>query len=178
MKFWRVIFWEFVQNLPLLTGFIMGLQFWRQDKRPAAIVCVAVGCVVAALTIRATEAKIVEGHREPVRVIVVNIVAMTLAASLLVAYQSSDWSTWKADIFLGALAGMIVGGVQSRVIQEPVAMSHCVAFAGAVSLGLIVIRTLTATLPVLASILLATALVTLVVGLIDYGPLARAGGQD
>lgn len=165
----KVIFWEFIQNLPLVGGFITGLEFWQQGRWGTAGICVALGSVLGSLIIRFTESKITKGQREPWRVTIANIAVMTLLMLLATAYLSARWSSWITDIVFGIAGGTIVGIVQGVAAKERIGIGHCVALGIAGAIGLVGIRALTDTLPLEAGILIVTIVVTLIVVLVDYG---------
>jgi hypothetical protein len=181
VRLWRALFWEFVQNIPFVTGFILAISLWQQGEWSgwgAAIACIAVGSIVGSLLIRATESKIVAGHREPLRVVVANIAAMTVLMTAAVAYLSASWSSWGTDVLVGAVAGVALGIVQDLAAGNRIGVRHCVALGCAAPLALIGVRVLVATLPALANILIVTTVLTLIIGLIDYGPLASTKQDD
>lgn len=174
MRFFRALLWEFVQNLPLVAGFIGALWFWQQSKYMLAVACVVVSSVAGALIIRITESKIVEGHREPVRVTLVNIAVMTVLMFASVAYLSAGWSSWKTDLLVGGLAGIALGVAQDLTAKKSIGIGHCIALACSGPAALIGIRVLVAALSILVNTLIITAVVTLIIALVDYGPLMSA----
>lgn len=171
MRLPRVLFWEFVQNLPLVTGFVMALSLWQRGQGGAAIACTATGSVTGSLVIRVTESKIVAGHREPLRVTVANVVTMAGLMLALVVYLSAAWSSWKTDLWAGACVGIVLGAVQDLAAREPIGVRHCVALASSFSPALIGTRVLVDNLPLLGNILILTAVVTLIIVVVDYGPV-------
>jgi len=172
MKFFQAFFWEFVQNLPLVIGFAVALELWQQRRLLGAGVSMLSGSVIGALTIRATESKIVAGHREPWRVVAVNILVMTTLMLIIVAYLQTGWSNWATDLLGGIGAGIGLGIAQSLAAGEPIGLRHCVAFACAFPPALIGIRQLLiARIPLPANILILTTGVTFIISLLDYGPL-------
>jgi len=170
MRFLRAFFWEFVQNLPLVGGFLSGLDFWKQGKLGLAITCMIAGSVVGSLVIWATESRIVKGHHEPTQAVVVNILAMGSLMLLLTVYMSSQWSGWWSDLPAGFIGGIGLGVIQSLAIKSPVSFGHCMAFALSFALGLVGVRVLVAAISVSANILVVTTVVTAVITTIDYTP--------
>jgi len=177
MRFLQAAGWEFVQNLPLVAGFVVALELGRQGEWGAAIAGVAAGGVAGAVVIRITEPRIVAGHREPWRVTAANAIAMTVLMAALVAYLSASWSGWATDLLVGALAGVALAMVQDLAAGESIGARHCIALGSAGPLALIGIRALVATLPLLVNVLVITVVLTLIVALIDYGPLAATQGR-
>jgi len=171
MRLLQTFFWEFIQNLPLVGGFLLGLDFWRQEKLGWAITCMVAGSVIGSLMIWATESRIVKGHREPMQEVVVNILAMGSLMFLLTVYMSSKWSGWWSDLLVGSVGGIALGVIQSLAVKSPVSVGHCMAFALSFALGLVGIRVLASTVSVGANILVVTTVVTAVITVIDYGPL-------
>jgi hypothetical protein len=111
-----------------------------------------------------------EGRRESLRVTVVNIAVMVVFTFALVTYLSVDWSSWKVDLLFGALAGVGVAIAQDLAARESIGIRHCVALGFAAPIALIGIRELVAILPTFTSILIITAIATLAIVCIDYGP--------
>lgn len=168
-RFLRAFFWEFTQNLPLVGGFLASRDVWQQGNPGAAIACMAAGSVLGSLAIWATESRIVKGHREPMQIVVANILAITLLMFLLTVYMSSRWSGWGSDLFFGFVGGASFGLMQSLVAKSPVGLGHCMAFALAFALGLMGVRVLTAIMPLGINIVVIAAAVTVVITAIDYG---------
>jgi len=167
--FGRIFFWEFVQNLPLIAGFLLALDLWQQAKLMLSLACMVGGSVAGSLVIWVTEARIVAGHREPLRVVVTNVVAIALLMLVLAAYLSAGWSRWWTDLVVGLLGGIALGVVQDLAAGSPVSVGHATAFALSFSLGLAGVRILSAALPLGASVLVVTATVTALICLMDYG---------
>lgn len=170
MKFLRTFFWESVQNLPFVAGFLSSLEMWREGKQGAAIACAVAGSIIGSVVIWATESRIVKGHREPIQAVVANILAIVSLMFLLVVYMSSQWSDWWSDLLVGLVGGIGLGAIQSLVAKSLVSIGHCAAFALSFALGLVGIRVLATVFPAGANILLITAVVSVVITAIDYGP--------
>lgn len=164
----RVLFWEFIQNLPFLAGFILGFRLWNGNRWIAAIICLVVGSALGSLVIHATESKIVEGHREPVQVTIANTLIILASMFVLVLYLSAGWGSWKTDLLAGGVVGVVIGAVQSLAAREPLSISHCVAFACSMALAIICMRVFVTTLPAVAAILVLTTIITLAIVLLDY----------
>ena len=168
--FLEAIFWESVQNLPLIAGFVGGLSLWHGGCRWAAVACAVTGSVVGALVIRLTESRIVEGHDEPLAVVLVNMLTMSILTVGLVAYLSASWSNWKTDLGCGAVAGAGGALAQDLAAGEPIGIRHCIALGLAAPIALAGTRGLASTLPAWVNIVVITAVATLIISLIDYGP--------
>jgi hypothetical protein len=167
--FGRTFFWEFVQNLPLIAGFLLALDLWQQAKLLPSLACMVAGSLTGSLVIWATEARIVAGHREPQRVVVTNVAGIALMMLLLAAYLSADWSRWWTDLVFGLLGGIALGVAQDLAAGSAPSLGHAMAFALSFSLGLAGVRIVSAALPLGASVLLVTATVTALICMMDYG---------
>jgi hypothetical protein len=168
LSFAQEVLWEFVQNLPLVTGFIVALQLWQQGQQVAASACMGIGGVTGAVNIRAIERKF-KGNAEPLRVTIANVLIMPLLMFAFALYLAAGWSNWRTDLLAGALAGVGLGAAQGLVIKGPIDVVRCVAFACAFPLTIVSTRVLVSAAPALASILISTTIVTLMICLIDYG---------
>ncbi len=171
MRLIRAIFWEALQNLPLVAGFVLALELWQQKQWGTALLCMAVASLLGALVIGFTESKIVEGHREPLRVVVANVVTMTGLMLIVVVYLSAGWSSWKTDLVVGTLAGAALAAVQDMAAGNPLGLGHAAALAGGLPLTLIGLRRIAFTWPPLAIILLIAGVLTGFIALVDYGSL-------
>ena len=74
MVFINAIFWEFIQNAPVLVLFVAAVWLWAKGRRRDALVCIVIGAVVGSLLIRFTE-PLISGYHEPWSVTLVNVVA-------------------------------------------------------------------------------------------------------
>ena len=167
--FGRAFFWEFVQNLPIIAGFLLALDLWQRAKPLPALACMAAGSVTGSLLIWATEARIVAGHREPLRVVMTNMAGIALLMLVLAAYLSAGWSRWWTDLVAGLFGGIALGLAQDLAAGSRDSWGHAAAFALAFSLGLAGVRILSAVLPLATSVLVVTATVTALICMMDYG---------
>lgn len=165
----RTFFWEFVQNLPLIAGFLLALDLWQQARPLPSLACMVAGSVTGSLVIWATEARIVAGHREPLRVIVTNMAGITFLMLVLAAYLSAGWSRWWTDLVAGLLGGIALGAAQDLAAGSSASLGHVTAFALSFSLGLVGVRMLSSVLPLGATILVVTTTVTALICVMDYG---------
>ncbi|WP_420628839.1 hypothetical protein [Candidatus Leptofilum sp.] len=168
MRSIQILTWEFIQNLPLVAGLILALQFWRQEQWGTAVATIMAGSIIGSLLIRFTEAKIVTKRREPISVTITNIIVMSLLMLAVVAYVNASWSNWQVDLIVGALGGALLSAAQNLAAKKRIGVKHMLAFVFAFSVALIVIRTLVDILPTVATILLITIIVTVVISLVDY----------
>ncbi len=172
-RFWRVFFWEFIQNLPLLAGFMMALRLWQSGRLWLAAICIIGSSIIGACIIWATEFRIVAAHHEPLRAVLANIVVMSILMVVLVVYLTAAWSRWWTDLIVGSLTGVALGGGQDLATRSPISIKHYGAFALAFAVGLVGIRILAEACPFLIGILILTVLVTAVISWIDYRAVWR-----
>jgi peptidoglycan/LPS O-acetylase OafA/YrhL len=135
---------------------------------------VVLGNVVGSLFIRATEKNIVAGFEEPWSTVFLNIVTFSAAVLFVVVYSSASYGNWGTDILLGVVLGGVIGAAQGLSTYRRIVVIHCMALICALALILVALRILTTLHPV-ASTLLITAIATLAMVLIDYGPFGRSG---
>ncbi len=172
MKFAQTILWEFLQNLPMFTGFMLAFRLWQTGQCALSILCMAAGSLAGALIIRYTEKFIVAGHVEPWRVVLTNTAVITVLMGGGVLYISTRYSSWATDLALGFLFGFGLSAAQSLSAAEKISLRHCLALGSAFVLALAGIRWLfIEKWPVWMNSLLITFTATLVICLIDYGPL-------
>ncbi|MGD8622896.1 MAG: hypothetical protein PVJ34_00035 [Anaerolineae bacterium] len=171
----QILFWECVQNLPMVAGFFLGLALWQIGRPWLAAACALGGSALGALLIWATEGRIVAGHREPLRVLLTNVGVLATLMIVFLAYLSASWSRWQTDLAFGLLAGALLGVAQDLAAGSRVGWGHVTAFALALGLGLVLIRGLAAILPVWANVAIVTAVISVVIGVVDYGLLR---GED
>ncbi len=169
-KFFEVFFWELIQNVPFAAGFVISRDLWQQGRWGAAVVCMVLGSSIGALAIHATESKIVTGHREPLRVVATNALAMTVLMFVAVIYLSAGWSSWKTDLLVGVLAGVGMATAQDLAAgKKTIDARHCVALGFSAPISLIVVRVLGTVLSVPSNILIISIAITLLIVLVDYG---------
>ena len=174
-RYCRIIFWEFVQNLPMVGGFLLGLEAWHDGEIGIALAWMFGGSTLGAFLIWATESRIVREHREPVEAAVANVVIFMTLMVLVAAYLTASWSNYGTDVLTGFVAGTLVGILQDRVVRAPLGVMHCVAMATAFVLTMVGIRFLAATLPLGGNVLVITALASVVIVGIDYAVPETSG---
>ena len=171
MNFLKVIFWEFVQNLPALAGFAWAIDLWQKGRFGVAIAYIAAGGAAGAVLIALTEARKQAGYQEPRAVLLANIVSIPIIMFVLVVYLTARWSSWLTDLAICVLGGIGLGIVQSLAAKKKINAVHCIALGIASPLVLICIRWLLNTgLSIWVNILLMCLLATLIISLIDYMP--------
>ncbi|GAB4581462.1 MAG: hypothetical protein Fur0022_42090 [Anaerolineales bacterium] len=168
-RFKRIFFWEFLQNLPLLLGFVFALQSLREQAWMGMLGFSFAGSVAGSMMIRYTENNIVPGAREPISVTFTNIIVFFLIAGLVSIYFSQPWGSWQIDILLGALLGAGTGYAQDIAAgQFKPGWRHILALSLAFIPALITIRLITGYFHPLFGGIFLNLLVTLIIVCIDY----------
>lgn len=171
MKFIKIIFWEYIQNLPIIAGFVAAFGQWQNGKYLPASLYIVGGSVAAAILIFVTEVRKQDGYKEPRIVLLANMIGMTAIMLLMVIYFGAHWGNWISDLVLGVMVGVGLGMVQSLTAKKPINWIHCIALGIASPLILISIREfLHTTWPLWLHILLVCSLATLIISVIDYLP--------
>lgn len=183
MQFRTMYLWEFIQNLPLVGGLMVALQWWQESLFFPSLTAMITGSLLGAVLIRLTEKNIVDkdqaglvGDREPIAVTLTNIVVMFVLMLLLTIYLTAEWSSPLIDLPVGGLIGFALSAAQSKAAGRRIDGRHSAAFVAAFPIALIALRTLSTALPVMLSILLLTTIVTLIITYIDYGHLSSEEG--
>jgi hypothetical protein len=179
LRFLTVLFWEYVQNVPVVLGFALAVWYWARDERGRAGVAMGAGAVLGALIIRYTEAlKIGRPYMEAWSVTLVNVVGFGMMLLLFTLYlgREAGWSNRRIDLALGALAGG--GFALAQGLAAPNApligvVLHSVSLAVAAATVLVMLRQVKEqTLRrAVGSALLATAVMTVIISVIDYSYL-------
>ncbi len=174
MKFANALFWELVQNLPVLIFLVMALWLWVHRSRGIAVGCTIIGAVIVALTIRFTE-PLKTGYHEPWSVTLVNAVVLSLLEPPFVVYLASRsrWSNWKSDLLLGSLAGVGIALAQGWASPASPLIGiilHSVALGAAGGVVLMIVRVTRdrSLLIALVQAVLIAVCMTLIIGVIDY----------
>lgn len=174
MGFLRAVFWEVVQNLPLIISFVTAVWLWTQRHRIRAVACLLIGSIMSSLIIRFTE-PVIHGYYETVESTLVNMVGLSLLMFLFTVYLASEsrWSNWKTDMILGGVAGILLGVAQGIASSGDLLIGivvHSLALSLSAPVVLISIRSLknkrlSATL---TGALVITAMMTVVISVLDY----------
>jgi hypothetical protein len=162
-EFFAVMYWEAIQNIPLIVGAIGGFWFWDRNWLAAAA-CIVGGSILSALSMIPTEGKIFEGHRESLRAIVANIFTFSILLAVFVAYLHADWSSWRTDIVAGLIAGAALGVTQDLAAQERIGVVRLFALGVSCLVSLMIIRFAVGTWSPWVSIVVVTVWFTLAMG--------------
>jgi hypothetical protein len=112
MKFFFVLFWEVIENLPIALGFLIATRL-RRKQVLLAFTFLIVGTVGTTLLIYLIQGYRLSGvpeldHPPTLVDVFVNTTFITGIGIPLLLYCSAEvwWSNWKTDVVLGLLAGM------------------------------------------------------------------------
>jgi hypothetical protein len=163
-EFLLVIWWEAIQNIPLIAGVIAAYWFWGQSVLLTAL-CIITGSVLSALSMIPTEGRIFEGHRESVRAIMGNVLIFSVLMTLYTAYLRASWSSWWTDITAGLVAGAALGAGQDLVAKEKsIGVVRVFALGMSCLVTMLVFRFSIEAWPPLVSFLVVTVWFTLAMG--------------
>jgi hypothetical protein len=180
MKLHTVWFWESLENLPLLLGFVLAARLWQANVLIGLAVLV-LGMGTGVLITRLVEPKLHKEYRA-VRwgsVIANFLLFVTLAIPFLYYFRAeSAWANWKTDILGGFLAGFLLTWIQSLHWQGM--MTRMLLHGGAmivafplIMLGLRSVINIDNWGLLIASTILLTLFASLVIALIDYQEMYR-----
>ncbi len=134
-----VMWWELVQNVPLVFGFVLAFSFWQRNLL-AALGCMIVSSIIAALFIAATEGKIFEGHRDTIRAVIANAIIFSLLMVVTALYLSAGWSSWATDIACGFVVTLVLAVVQDWAAEDRFGFVRSLYLGVSGAVSLIVIR--------------------------------------
>jgi len=129
MNFFFVLFWETVENLPLLIGFLVAVRIRRRSLAQALVVWIA-GAALTSVLIHLIQAYRFSGVSElnfpqTLSGTIINVLFSVIVGVPCVLYCSSEqwWSNWKTDVVLGAVVGAL-GAVIHGAIGWSVDVFH------------------------------------------------------
>jgi hypothetical protein len=163
-EFFAVMWWEVIQNIPLLAGLIGGLWFWQRNWL-ATTAFIMGGSLLSALSMIPTEHRIFEGHRESTRAIVANVLTFSVLMFVTIAYLKASWSSWQTDIIAGLIAGAALGTVQGLAGKGRVVVVRVLSLGVSCLVSLIVVRLTVNTWSPLVSFVIVTVWFTLAMGI-------------
>jgi len=165
--FWRLMFLELAQNVPLISGFVVAYQFWRTADWLVALACMVAGSTLAALVIWITEPLIFEGHREAPRAVVGNALTFSVLMFSLALYLLAAWSRWWTDVLIGVVLAVALALAQEFAAKEPFGAVRAVWLAVSGAVTLLLFRWLLDAQPLLC-VVLVNVWFTLVMGLYKH----------
>ena len=175
MKLLTVLFYESIQNFPMILGFIFAACIWRQNWLAALIILTA-GVLLGVVTMHFTEPKL---HQKPIepdyKGDIINFVLFTVLAIPFIFYFNTEnrWINWKTDITAGLIVGVLLTVGQSLAWEGAKSRMIIHGFAMAISFPLILlsirfILKIESNFLTLATGTLATVLTSFLIVIIDY----------
>ena len=180
MRFLRPLFWESIQNLPMIMGFMVAARLLGYSFL-LALLALMTGILLGNLVMHITEPKL---HTEPtdstLKGTFINIVAFVVLSIPFLFYFTADnlWFSWRTDLILGVAAGILLTLVQSTAWEGDKSRMLLHGLAMAVSFPLIIIGirgslTIDSWLLMLLAGALITILASAVIVLIDYQSILK-----
>ena len=180
MKLLSVWFWESLENLPMILGFVIAARLW-ENNLPAGLSVLIVGMMLGVFITRMVEPKLHKAKHE-VRwlSVLVNFLLFVTLAIPFVYYFHADtaWLNWKTDLLGGLAAGLLLTFIQSTHWTGPKSrmLLHGAAMIVAFPVIMLGLRSLIRMDSLVLSILLTfllTLFASLIIVLIDYQEMYR-----
>ncbi len=180
MKLLTVWFWESLENLPMILGFVVAARLW-EDNLPIGLVVLIAGMGFGVIVTRMVEPRL---HKTTHEVrwlsVFVNFLLFVALAVPFVYYFSAEvrWLNWRTDLLGGLIAGLLLtlvqnthwSGPKSRMILHGAAM---MAAFPVIMLGLRYIIRIEGWGLSMAFTFLLTLFASLIIVLIDYREMYR-----
>jgi hypothetical protein len=178
-KFARVLFWETMENAPMVIGILLAVRIQSENLALAFVYLVA-GMMVGVGLIHFTEVK--KGSNQPLlKETIINFAVFTTLATPFVFYFSMDsvwWSNWITDIILGVVAGGALAVGESWGWKNTSTVKvHAVSMAISAVLFLLSIRLIyrIESLAVMLMVgLIFILLISIIIVLFDYWPIKKS----
>lgn len=175
MRLINVWFWESLENLPMILGFVLAARLWGENILSGLIV-LTFGMAGGVFVTRQVEPKLhKEKHEVRWRSVLINFLLFVALAIPFVYYfrAETSWFNWMTDLLGGIAAAILLTLIQSTHWRGPKSrmLMHGAAMVVAfpiIMLGLrFIIRIEGWGLSILFAILI-TLFASLVIALIDY----------
>ena len=141
-KFLVILFWEMLENFPMLVGFMLAIRFWTGNL-DLALACLLSGAALGAGMIHFTEGKKLSNHPTLKETLINFLVFAVLGIPLVFYFVADDawWSNWMTDVLFGIVVGGMLTVGESWGWRNTSAMKvHAVSMAIAAALFLLGIR--------------------------------------
>lgn len=182
-RFVKILFWETLENIPMLTGFLLAIRVQPLDL-PLAFVILMMGVASGAILIHLTESKKYSNQPAPKETLVNFMIIMVLAIPI-VFYFSADgawWSNWVTDTILGTVTGVVLSFGESWGWNSTASVKvHSISMAIAFTILLLGIR-LTAQLEPLLAVFTVGVVLNLfastIIVLLEYWPITESSHES
>jgi hypothetical protein len=180
MKIPSIWFWESLENLPLILGFVAAARLWQENPLLALILLLA-GMGLGVLTTHLFEPRLHPGTYRPrwTSSLLNFLLFSALSIPFLYYFRlESPWLNWKTDLLAGVCAGILLTLGQSAVWRGKKAriVLHGLAMTVSIPLLLLGLRYIIRLEDSFAAFGLATLLTlgaSLIITLIDYQEMYR-----
>jgi hypothetical protein len=163
--------WEYLQNLPLGWGLILGHYYWIQENYQISIILVLIGCLSATLLIRYTEshktAKDIT-NLEDWKVTLTNFIIFSITTLLVIAYLISFRFNWYFDFLLGAVAGLGLSIFQSLSAKEKISWNHNIAFMIGGGAAILLLDLMINSVLIFVNLFVISLIISILIALLDY----------
>ena len=175
-RFWQILFWETLENWPLIAGLAFTVRSLSTNW-PLALACLVISTALGAIAIHFTESK-KYSNQPTFKESAINFVVFTLLAVIFLFYYAPGdtwWTNWVTDLGLGALVGIgLTLGESLGWSSTATLKTHALAMAIASALILVALRFLYRLQPLGLMIAVATGVTVVVSAIIvwiDYWPI-------
>jgi hypothetical protein len=178
-RFLAILFWEALENAPVLIGFLMAIRL-HSENFVLAFVYLLAGIALGVGLIHLTEVKKFS-NQPTIKETLINFTVFTILATPFVFYFSLDgvwWSNWVTDIILGVIAGSALAVGESWGWRNTATVKvHAVSMTLAATLFLLGIR-LTHGIESITAILIVSVIfnlfISIIIVLLDYWPIKES----
>jgi hypothetical protein len=179
-KYLQALKWEFLQNLPMILGFLAAARLWRGNLRLALSVLI-IGIGLGILLMHFTEPFLHKEKYPPTwKGDLINLGLFVVFALPFLYYFSTEtrWINWKSDLIAGVVVGVLLTlgqaigwtGKKSRMVLHGVAMATSFPL---ILIGLRYALKIDTWLWMLGVGVLVTLLASMLITLIDYGEMYK-----
>lgn len=179
-KYLHALKWEFLQNLPLILGFLIAARLWRKNFI-LALIALILGIGLGILLMHYTEPFLHKEKYPPTwKGDLINLGLFVLIALPFLFYFSTEnnWINWKMDLVAGVAVGVLLTlgqtigwtGKKSRMVLHGAAMA--VSFP-LIMIGLRYALKIKSWVWMLGVGALVTLLASMLITLIDYGEMYK-----
>lgn len=177
-KYFQALRWEFIQNLPLILGFLCAARLWRQSL-PLALILLIAGIGLGILVMHYTEPFLHKEKYPPTwKGDLQNLALFVVIALPFLYYFSTEnrWLNWKTDLIAGVIVGILLTlgqaigwkGEKRRMVLHGAAMA---ASFPLIMIGLRYALKVESWVWMLSAGVLVTWLASMVITWIDYGEM-------
>lgn len=178
LKYLQALRWEFIQNLPLILGFLCAARLWRENLFLALILLIF-GIGLGNLIMHYTEPFLHKEKYPPTWKGDLQNLALFLVLALPFLYYFSTenrWLNWKSDLVAGVAVGILLTlgqaigwkGEKRRMVLHGAAMA---ASFPLIMIGLRYALKIESWVWMLSIGVLVTLLASMVITWIDYGEM-------